>query len=95
MGSRHRAAAPRRSLWSPSCAALALELLDELEAIPRPLAAEEPEDLDAILDAADPVPAVTPDLDRIAGAWIGRAAGCVLGKPVENIPRDGIRAIAA
>ena len=31
---------------------------------------------------------------RIAGAWLGRAAGCVLGKPVENIPRDGIRAIA-
>jgi len=90
--------APRRGASQepvePELRALALELLDELEAIPRPLAAEEPEDLDAILDAADPVPAVTPDLDRIAGAWIGRAAGCVLGKPVENIPRDGIRAIA-
>ena len=35
-----------------------------------------------------------PDLDRIRGAWLGRAAGCVLGKPVENIPREGIRAIA-
>ena len=34
------------------------------------------------------------DLDRIRGAWLGRAAGCVLGKPVENIPREGIRAIA-
>ena len=32
--------------------------------------------------------------DRIHGAWLGRAAGCVLGKPVENIPREGIRAIA-
>jgi ADP-ribosylglycohydrolase len=79
---------------SPELRALAVELLDELEAIPRPLAAEEPEELEAILAAADPVAGVSPDLDRIEGAWLGRAAGCVLGKPVENIPREGIRAIA-
>jgi ADP-ribosylglycohydrolase len=79
---------------SPELRALALELLDEIEAIPRPLAADEPEELETILAAADPVPPVTPDLDRIEGAWLGRAAGCVLGKPVENISREGIRAIA-
>jgi len=46
---------------------------------------------------ASPVPAspVPADLfNRVHGAWLGRAAGCLLGKPVEKIPRAGIRAIA-
>ena len=30
---------------------------------------------------------------RIHGAWTGRGAGCLLGKPVEKIPREGIREI--
>ncbi|MFC7034330.1 ADP-ribosylglycohydrolase family protein [Nonomuraea rubra] len=34
------------------------------------------------------------DPARVLGAWLGRAAGCVLGKPVEKIPRQGIREIA-
>lgn len=33
--------------------------------------------------------------DRITGGWLGRAAGCLLGKPVEKIPREGIRQILA
>jgi ADP-ribosylglycohydrolase len=31
--------------------------------------------------------------DRVLGAWLGRAAGCLLGKPVENWTRRDIRAV--
>lgn len=34
-----------------------------------------------------------PSLDVFHGAWLGRAAGCLLGKPVEKTQRVGIRAI--
>jgi len=78
----------------PELRLLALQLLDELERLPRPLAREEPDGFDEIMAASDPAPARAVDLDRIAGAWLGRAVGCVLGKPVENISREGIRAIA-
>jgi ADP-ribosylglycohydrolase len=79
---------------APELRALALELLDELDSLPRPLEASEPEELEEILAAAGPLPSCGADPERIAGAWLGRAAGCVLGKPVENIPREGIREIA-
>ncbi|MFI8928437.1 ADP-ribosylglycohydrolase family protein [Streptomyces sp. NPDC053474] len=32
--------------------------------------------------------------DRVHAAWLGRAAGCLLGKPVEKLPRHAIRALA-
>ncbi|MCB5167812.1 ADP-ribosylglycohydrolase family protein [Streptomyces bambusae] len=32
-------------------------------------------------------------VDRLEAAWAGRAAGCVLGKPVEKLPLAGIRAL--
>lgn len=73
----------------------------ELSALPADpiLAAREPSDLDGIR-------ALRPDgprryagahtevalRDRIAGAWLGRAAGCLLGKPCEGWYHDRIRA---
>ncbi|TDV47812.1 ADP-ribosylglycohydrolase family protein [Actinophytocola oryzae] len=72
-----------------------LSRVDDREPPPELLAAE-PDDLAAILALAGPVPSLpgVVDEDRLHGAWLGRAAGCLLGKPVEKIPREGIRAIA-
>ncbi|SFC58259.1 ADP-ribosylglycohydrolase [Nocardioides terrae] len=80
---------------------LAEELLDELESRPvgAEIAAAEPDDLAAIEVVAPGLPASRggrdpEDLaDRVLGAWTGRAAGCLLGKPVEKIPREGIEEI--
>lgn len=79
---------------------LARTLLDELDTR-QPSAAylrDEPDDLGAIERLWSDAPALPePDLDalrgRLHGAWLGRAAGCLLGKPVEKIPREGIREI--
>lgn len=71
---------------------LADPIYDALMALPQDeaLAAREPNDLAAIraLAPAGPVlPTWSPDdatlLDRLHGAWVGRATGCALGKPVE------------
>ncbi len=83
----------------PRLRALAGELLDELAALESPLAADEPTDLDAIVAACPhwpgpPEAAPTVGRDRLHAAWLGRAAGCLLGKPVEKLPLDGIRALA-
>ncbi|MFE7599447.1 ADP-ribosylglycohydrolase family protein [Streptomyces sp. NPDC057494] len=32
--------------------------------------------------------------DRLHAAWLGRAAGCLLGKPVEKLPLPALRALA-
>lgn len=78
----------------PALRALARDLLDELAAL-QPTAAAEPDEWDAIeaLLPAAPVLPTSTSLDRVAGAWTGRAAGCLLGKPVEKIPRRGIEEI--
>lgn len=60
---------------------------------------EEPtalDDIEASLPGTPDVPAVRLDdagfRDRLLGAWLGRCAGCNLGKPVELWPRHRIRA---
>ncbi|MFE2272350.1 ADP-ribosylglycohydrolase family protein [Streptomyces lavendulae] len=47
----------------------------------------------------EPGPRTEPPVDpglrrRLEAGWVGRAVGCVLGKPVEKLPLDGIRALA-
>ncbi|WP_026875335.1 ADP-ribosylglycohydrolase family protein [Jiangella gansuensis] len=81
----------------PPLRALAGQVLDEIDARPSRYDETEPTDLAAItaLTGAAPGPAAgtPPSFDRVHGAWLGRAAGCLLGKPVEKIPRRGIREI--
>ncbi|MDT0610816.1 ADP-ribosylglycohydrolase family protein [Streptomyces lancefieldiae] len=89
---------------SPYLRRLAKELLDELAELPSPLSAVEPTDLEGIRalcpdwPAPAPMPAPTPSaqtsVSRLEAAWLGRAAGCLLGKPVEKLPLKGIRRLA-
>ncbi|MEV8564184.1 ADP-ribosylglycohydrolase family protein [Streptomyces sp. NPDC051322] len=85
----------------PELRGLAEQLLDELATMASPWAADEPTELDAIRarcadwPAPDPTPVDREALaPRLEAAWLGRAAGCVLGKPVEKLTLAGIRAIA-
>jgi len=79
----------------------ALQMLDVLSmhAGSFPVDSREPSTLSRILPLCGKPPAGLPrgsgaDLaDRILGGWRGRAAGCLLGKPVEKISREGIREV--
>lgn len=77
---------------------LARELLVQLDelAARRPPSPDEPDEL-AEIEAGWRVPSLPAGADtgdRVHGGWLGRAAGCLLGKPVEKISREGIEAIA-
>jgi ADP-ribosylglycohydrolase len=79
---------------APRLRPLARTLLDELAVVPAAPAPDEPDDWAAIEAVLPPAP----DLPRAGrgrelAAWTGRAAGCLLGKPVEKIPREGIEEI--
>ncbi|MFM2091751.1 MAG: hypothetical protein RLZZ127_2240, partial [Planctomycetota bacterium] len=76
--------------WNEERAAPLWQALERLEPDPV-LAAVEPDDLAAIRALRPEGPRDlrwSPDeaelLDRLHGAWTGRAAGCALGKPVES-----------
>ncbi|MEU3507807.1 ADP-ribosylglycohydrolase family protein [Streptomyces longwoodensis] len=95
--------APRTAGASPDRASrylrlLAEDLLDELAELPSALAEDEPTDLGRIRslcpDWPAPDAARVPDPARYEAAWLGRAAGCLLGKPVEKLPLDAIRDLA-
>ncbi|MFF8912512.1 ADP-ribosylglycohydrolase family protein [Streptomyces sp. NPDC015032] len=83
---------------APELRALAERLLDELALLESPLDEDEPTDLAAIRAACPdwPAPRTAPlpvSHDRLHAAWLGRAVGCLLGKPVEKLPLTGIRAL--
>ncbi|MFI9649808.1 ADP-ribosylglycohydrolase family protein [Streptomyces sp. NPDC052040] len=84
---------------SPYLRMLAEDLLDELADLPSPSADREPTCLERIKALCPDWPdraqgAAVPAEARYEAAWLGRAIGCLLGKPVEKLPLDGIRALA-
>ncbi|WP_328325809.1 ADP-ribosylglycohydrolase family protein [Kribbella sp. NBC_00382] len=73
--------------------ALARELLEELDARFTGWAAPQIPQLPLLSRAQSDDSSLTPASGRVLDAWLGRAAGNLLGKPVEKIPREGIREI--
>ena len=74
------------------------QILDELTTRSVERSEDEPSELEAIQALRPEAPALPPVdpeafYDRVLGGWLGRAAGCLLGKPVEKATREGIRAL--
>ncbi len=86
---------------SPCLRLLAGDLLDELADLPSALTEHEPTDLPGIVSRCPDWPSATgvrapasATASRLEAAWLGRAVGCLLGKPVEKLPLPAIRALA-
>ncbi|MFJ2235580.1 ADP-ribosylglycohydrolase family protein [Streptomyces sp. NPDC087859] len=78
---------------------LAKDLLDELADLPSRLEDHEPTDLAKIRRLCPDWPSGTGAVplvpcSRYEAAWLGRAIGCLLGKPVEKLPLEAIRDLA-
>lgn len=71
---------------------LARDIIEEMDSI-WPVAPERLELREATWSSPVVLSADDRFADRVEGAWVGRAAGCLLGKPVEKVSRPGIRAI--
>jgi len=76
-------------------------LLSKVAALESPFEAQEPSDLDGIRAlrpkgprAMEKVFSYAELYDRVYGAWLGRCAGCQLGKPVEGDNKKNIRTAA-
>ncbi|MET0725922.1 MAG: ADP-ribosylglycohydrolase family protein, partial [Leifsonia sp.] len=86
---------------TPELRGIARDLLAAIDDLPDPveLVEAEPDGFGEIISAA-PGRKTLPDVeavdlaDRVLGGWLGRASGCLLGKPVEKISLEGIREIA-
>ena len=70
--------------------------------LPKDLAVREPDDLEAIRKLRPKGPRSIPLpisdsalLDKLHGAWLGRAAGCILGIPCEGLSMTEIRNVCA
>ncbi|MEU9414169.1 ADP-ribosylglycohydrolase family protein [Streptomyces sp. NPDC048272] len=61
---------------------------------PRPRALADRTDGTAPPPSPPPPPSPRAYIARLEAAWLGRAVGCLLGKPVEKLPLEGIRALA-
>ncbi|MBC9712141.1 ADP-ribosylglycohydrolase family protein [Streptomyces sp. TRM66268-LWL] len=90
---------------TPELRRLATELLDEAAAISAPAALEQirtkfgcggPGAKPPVSGRGGTGEEETPPthLHALHAAWLGRAAGCLLGKPVEKLPLQGIRQLA-
>ncbi len=77
------------------------ELINKVESLVSPYEAKEPSDIASIKSLRPDGPRSVKKIfsyselyDRIYGAWLGRCAGCQLGKPVEGMSKEQAKVAA-